>query len=175
MLILISNQKSQKSSWIFSGIFQWMFSDIFQWNFNFQRYLPKDCHLSSGSLQAFANLFSVAFNSLPKIRRQGVFKAVSVPETDELQKLLSVGPEGYAFSKQCSKSNDNPWGKTLRNQLQMLFSAGVRAIFRVVIVCRTSLPFQSKYIEDRILFPKTNQNICFIIACMCLSISSRTY
>ena len=46
--------------------------------------------------------------SLPEIRRQRVFQACSVPGTDRLQKLLSVGPEGYSLSKNRSKSNDNP-------------------------------------------------------------------
>ena len=46
--------------------------------------------------------------SPPKIRRQRVFQAFSVPEAERLQKLLSVGPQGYIFSKHCSESNDNP-------------------------------------------------------------------
>ena len=35
--------------------------------------------------------------SLPKIRRQRVFQAFSVPGTEELQRLLSIGPEGCIF------------------------------------------------------------------------------
>ena len=46
--------------------------------------------------------------SLPKLRRQRVFQAFSVPGAEKLQKLTSVGPWGYIFSNNCSKSNDNP-------------------------------------------------------------------
>ena len=45
---------------------------------------------------------------LPKMRRQRVFQALSVPGAENLQKLFSVGPYGYVFSSNCSKSNDNP-------------------------------------------------------------------
>ena len=48
------------------------------------------------------------FLSLPKIRRQCAFQAFSVPRAGKLQRLLSVGPQGYMFSKNCSKSNDDP-------------------------------------------------------------------
>ena len=43
----IAQQKStpQKSSWIFSCIFQWMFSGIFQRNFTFQLYVNNNCPL----------------------------------------------------------------------------------------------------------------------------------
>ena len=49
-MIIVAHQKStpQKSSWIFSGIFQRMFSGIFQRIFNCHWYVPKDCHFSSG-------------------------------------------------------------------------------------------------------------------------------
>ena len=53
---------------------------------------------------------------------------VSVPGTEQLQRLLSVGPQGYMFSNKCSKSNGNPQGETLRKNLRRLFSPGVRAI-----------------------------------------------
>ena len=60
-------------------------------------------------------------------------QAFSVPGAEQLQKLLSVGPSGYIFSNNCSKSNDNPKGKH-GNKLQKLFCLGVRALFRVVSV-----------------------------------------
>ena len=45
-------------------------------------------------------------SSLPEIRRQRVFKPFSVPGVERLRKLLSAGPQGYMFSKHCSKSNN---------------------------------------------------------------------
>ena len=33
---------------------------------------------------------------------------LSAPGAEQLQKLLSVGPEDYMFSKNCSKSTDDP-------------------------------------------------------------------
>ena len=47
IICIIAHQKStpQKSSWIFSGIFQWI--SVASPN-GFQRYSPKDCHSPSG-------------------------------------------------------------------------------------------------------------------------------
>ena len=61
----IAHQKStpQKSSWIFSGIFQWIFSGTFQRNFTCQWYIPKDCHFSSGFPLELSNGCSVAFSN----------------------------------------------------------------------------------------------------------------
>ena len=58
--------------------------------------------------------------SLPKIRRQRVFQAFSVPGAERLQKLLSIGPWGYILSKNCSKSNDNPEGEKHRKKPRVL-------------------------------------------------------
>ena len=52
----------QRSSRIFSGIFQWMFSGVLQRIFNVQRHVPKDFHLSSGSMLELFNGVSVAFS-----------------------------------------------------------------------------------------------------------------
>ena len=46
-------------------------------------------------------------HALPKIRRPRVFQVFSVPGTERLQKLLSVGPAANMFSTNCSKSNDD--------------------------------------------------------------------
>ena len=40
----------QKSSPIFSGMFQWTFGGVFKRILTCRRYFPKDCHLSSGCL-----------------------------------------------------------------------------------------------------------------------------
>ena len=78
--------------------------------------------------------------SLPKIRRQHVLQASSVPGAEELQRLMFVGHCCHIFSKSCSKSNDNPKGKQLRKKLRMLFSIGGRANFGVVnSICVTCL------------------------------------
>ena len=64
-------------------------------------------------------------HSLPKIRRQRELQALSVPGAEQLRKLLSVGPWGYVFSKNCSKPNDNPEGKnTLEETTKACFSRG---------------------------------------------------
>ena len=49
----------------------------------------------------------VSLKSLPNIRRQRVFQAFSVPGAEQLQKLLSVGPQGYVSSENCSTSKQS--------------------------------------------------------------------
>ena len=62
--------------------------------------------------------------SLPKIRRQRVFQAFSVPGAEQLQKLLSVGPEGKIFRKTNRNLTTTPKGKNFGKTSEVRFSRG---------------------------------------------------
>ena len=48
-----------------------------------------------------------------------------VPGAEQLRKLLYVGPSGYTFGKNCSKSNENPEGITTSEETsEVVFSRG---------------------------------------------------
>ena len=54
-------------------------------------------------------MFLLAARSPCRIATQSTATTTfSVPGAEQLQKLLSVGPQGYISSKNCSKSNGNP-------------------------------------------------------------------
>ena len=59
--------------------------------------------------------------SLPEIRRQRVFQAFSAPGTEQLQKLLSVGPQGHMFSNNCWESIENPKGNNIGRNIGSVF------------------------------------------------------
>ena len=80
-------------------------------------------------------------SSLPIIRRQCVFQAFSVPGAEQLQKLLSLGSQGYMFSKNSSKPNDNTQGTKLRKKLRKMLFLWVRVSFRAIRSAR-HLPSQ---------------------------------
>ena len=63
----IAHQKStsQKSSWIFSGMFNWISSGMFLRIFTCQWYVSKDCHLPNGLPVAFVQLSSFQWSADP--------------------------------------------------------------------------------------------------------------
>ena len=69
------------------------------------------------------------------LRRRRVFQAFSVPGAEELQKLLSVGPEGYMFSKTARNLTTTSKGTNFgRKKIRKLFFLGVRVSFRAVVI-----------------------------------------
>ena len=72
---------------------------------------------------------------LPKICGQRVFQALSVLGAEELQKLLSVEPSSYIFSKNARNLTTTPKGKSIGRNFGFL-SLGFRAIFWVVSATR---------------------------------------
>ena len=61
--------------------------------------------------------------SLPKIRRQRVFQAFSVPAAEQLRKLLSVGPWGYMFSKTARNLMTTPKGNNFGRNFERNFGS----------------------------------------------------
>ena len=72
--------------------------------------------------------------SLPKIRRQRVFQAFSVPGANKLQKLMSslVAFRVIFTAKTARNLTTTSKGQTHRKKLRNSFSLGVRATFLVV-------------------------------------------
>ena len=101
----IAHQESrpQKSSWMFSGIFQWTFSGIFQHNLNIQWYIPKDCNFSSDFSLELPNGLSVAFSN------SGISLLVisGVIFCPGLREALKGNSDSNSYSNSYSNNNNN--------------------------------------------------------------------